>query len=242
MLRRWNSHVWDAKKKSGQGCYRFWDAIRTYGPDAFSHKVLEVCDSLEVANLAEECWIELLETCDPSKGFNISRGGGHRPGQANPWDRPEYREKQKALNTVASMQTAASRRANRDALNTPESKARRVAALKESHARPEVKEKISSNSRAGMTPEARGKISASVSSRKRSPELLARIAASVKESQSSDEHRASQAEKTRAAWQDPEFRARHSASNKSSDPEVRARIAASLRATLAKRKAAGSQV
>jgi len=96
MLFRWNQHVSNAKKKSGKGCHHFWNAIRKYGKDAFSHEVLEVCHTLDVANLAEECWIELLETRDPSKGFNLAKGGAHGAlphVRKNPWDDPEYRQK-----------------------------------------------------------------------------------------------------------------------------------------------------
>ena len=94
MLQRWNNHVLNAHKKAGRGCRHFWAAIRKYGKDAFSHEILEVCSSLEVANLAEECWIEFYDTRNPEKGFNLTRGGAHTPHSIkNPWDRPEYREK-----------------------------------------------------------------------------------------------------------------------------------------------------
>lgn len=92
MLQRWNNHVLNAKRKLGKGCRHFWNAIRKYGPEAFTHEVLEVCHNLEVANLAEECWIELFDTRNPEKGFNLIRGGGHTPHPVkNPWDRPDYR-------------------------------------------------------------------------------------------------------------------------------------------------------
>ena len=31
------------RKKTGKGCTHFWNAIRKYGKDAFTHEVLEVC-------------------------------------------------------------------------------------------------------------------------------------------------------------------------------------------------------
>ena len=97
MLFRWNQHLQNAKKKSGKGCHHFWNAIRKYGPEDFSHEVLEVCDSLEVANQAEEAWIEFYETRDPLKGFNLKRGGAHipHPIRKNPWNDPDYRKRQR---------------------------------------------------------------------------------------------------------------------------------------------------
>lgn len=72
----------------------FYNAIRTYGKDAFSHVVLMQLDSVEFANQWEEFWIDFLDTRNPERGFNLARGGQHVPHPVrNPWDRPEYREK-----------------------------------------------------------------------------------------------------------------------------------------------------
>jgi group I intron endonuclease len=72
--KRWKTHVSHAKNSKG-GRWHFPNAIRKYGKDAFSHRVLEVCDSLEKANLREEAWIELFESRDLRFGFNIAKGG-----------------------------------------------------------------------------------------------------------------------------------------------------------------------
>lgn len=94
MLQRWNAHVLDAKRTTGKGCLHFWNAIRKYGPQAFSHDVLEACDNVVDANFREAQWIGFLDTRNPEKGFNLMRGGGHTPHPIkNPWDRPEYRAK-----------------------------------------------------------------------------------------------------------------------------------------------------
>ena len=77
MMHRWFRHVYDTKH--GRTKTHFARAILKYGEEAFSHEVLEVCHSLEVANLAEECWIELFDTRNPEKGFNLARGGSHVP-------------------------------------------------------------------------------------------------------------------------------------------------------------------
>jgi len=89
MLARWNGHV-DLSKRSNGKHSHFAAAIKRYGPQAFSHEILEICNSLETANQAEEAWIEFYDTCDPMKGFNLVKSGGHQPhGKKNPWDRPE---------------------------------------------------------------------------------------------------------------------------------------------------------
>jgi len=94
MGRRWSQHVTQSRSSKG-GRWHFPNAIRKYGPEAFSHEVLEVCEDLDVANLAEECWIELLDTRNPEKGFNLAKGGAHipHPIRRNPWDDPGYRSK-----------------------------------------------------------------------------------------------------------------------------------------------------
>lgn len=95
MMHRWNRHVHSANwRRKGKGVSHFANAIRKYGEDAFSHEVLEICKDLEVANLAEACWIEFYETRNPKKGFNLMPGGGFQPHPvSNPWDRPEFRIK-----------------------------------------------------------------------------------------------------------------------------------------------------
>jgi group I intron endonuclease len=93
MMHRWNQHCAQAKR-SGDGRSYFQNAIRKYGKDAFSHEVLGKHETLEEANTAEQRWIEELDTRDPEKGFNLSKGGDShpsRPLRSNPWLRPEYR-------------------------------------------------------------------------------------------------------------------------------------------------------
>lgn len=94
MMKRWNQHI-SKSKSSKDGRWHFPNAIRKYGKDAFSHEILEIYDTLEAANLAEEKWINHFDTRDPEKGFNLAKGGEHKPHliRKNPWDDPEYREK-----------------------------------------------------------------------------------------------------------------------------------------------------
>jgi len=155
MMKRWNQHLRDSRLKVGKGCRHLWNAIRAYGKDAFSHEVLEICTNLEVANLAEKCWIELHDTRNSKKGFNLMRGGGHTPHpNRNPWDRPEYRVRSSAaskkkfenpafrMSQIQRLKALAddpkNRAAVKAALNLPESKAKRSDISKEIRSRPEV--------------------------------------------------------------------------------------------------------
>lgn len=93
MMKRWNRHVYDSKSKKGKGCVRFWNAIRKYGKDSFSHEVLETCKILEVANLAEESWISFFDSTNPEKGFNLMSSNNYSPHPVSyVWDRPGFRE------------------------------------------------------------------------------------------------------------------------------------------------------
>jgi len=135
---RWKTHCYVAKKSSG-GRWHFPNAIRKYGPEAFSHEVLEVCLTLELANLAEEKWISHFDTRNPEMGFNLAKGGSHafHPIRKNPWDDPEYRARQ--LPRLASLsKDPLVRAASKASLNTPEVKAKISAAVKESLKSPDV--------------------------------------------------------------------------------------------------------
>ena len=74
MERRWSQYVIQARNSKG-GRWHFPNAIRKYGAKAFLHEVLEICNTLEEANLAEEKWIEHFDTRNPRKGFNLAKGG-----------------------------------------------------------------------------------------------------------------------------------------------------------------------
>ena len=93
MERRWSQHVCQSRHTKN-GRWHFPNAIRKYGAAAFSHEVLEVCETLEEANTAEEIWVTHFDTMNPKKGFNLTKGGKHIPHtKKNPWDRPEFRAK-----------------------------------------------------------------------------------------------------------------------------------------------------
>ncbi|OPZ38227.1 MAG: GIY-YIG catalytic domain protein [Synergistetes bacterium ADurb.BinA166] len=152
---RWDQHVCQARRANVSRNH-WYNAIRKYGKDAFSHEVLEVCSDLEVANLAEECWVEFFDTRNPEKGFNLVKGGLHTPHPVkNPWDRPEFREKmvpvlQKMNDRTYSERSEVSR---------------------EVWSRPEVRKKISvAAARQFSSPESRAKISKIIRELPRGPE------------------------------------------------------------------------
>jgi group I intron endonuclease len=140
--KRWKTHVSHAKSSKG-GRWHFPNAIRKYGKDAFSHRILEICDSLEKANYREEAWIELFESRDLRFGFNLAKGGGSQPHpiRKNPWNDPEYRRKC-LPGLIARTNTLQARANNKAALNTPESRAKRAISSREVRLRPEVNAKI----------------------------------------------------------------------------------------------------
>lgn len=133
MMQRWNQHVLNANSRPKGRRSHLWGAIRKYGPQAFSHEVLEVCETLESANEAEAKWIDHFDSRNPEKGFNLMKGGKHIPHpKKNPWDRPEFRRKMEE--TVIPKFIAASM--------SPKT----ILAMKESFARPESKKKRSKSS------------------------------------------------------------------------------------------------
>ncbi len=129
--RRWAQHLSQCKAAPKRGWSHFANAIRLYGKDAFSHEVLEVCDTLEAANAAEERWIAHFDSTHPEKGFNLAKGGAHTPHPVSNHYRsdPEYLESQRL---------AAEAR-----WKDPEYQARTLAATQEAIRTPEVREKLS---------------------------------------------------------------------------------------------------
>jgi hypothetical protein len=163
MLQRWNRHIYSSNHvKAGKLINgHFPNAIRKYGKDAFSHEVLEICDSLEAANAAEEKWVDFHDSRNPVKGFNLARGGEHipHPIRKNPWSDLEFRKKSLIANKKL-WKDPAFRAKNFAALqttwNTPEYRAKRSAISKTLMSDPEIREKISAaqkGRKSSLTPE-----------------------------------------------------------------------------------------
>lgn len=223
MMQRWNQHVYDAVRKAGKGCAHFWNAIRLYGKDAFSHEVLTTCSSLEEANAYEAYFIDLFRTRDPEFGFNLEPGGKHEPHpiRKNPWDRPDFRAK--CSKNIAYCQTPEARARSKAALNTSESRTKRSAAAKAAMARPDVQQKRQAFQ---QDPAFRAKIGESLKKTLSTPDARARMSAASAAS-ATPEVRAKRGESIKRALANPEVRARVSAAARAalSDPEVQARMA-----------------
>jgi hypothetical protein len=166
MMRRWNQHVYSAiRRPKGKKSY-FWAAIRKFGKDAFSHEVLEVCETLEAANLAESKWINHFDSRNPEKGFNLAPGGTHIPHdvdntyRSDPeylesqrlsaeerWEDPDYRTKTLSA-TQAAITTPEVRQKLSDSIKelwqNPDYREKSISKLQEVSARPEVREKLRS--------------------------------------------------------------------------------------------------
>lgn len=69
VAQRWASH------KSQSVCVLLHRAIVKYGADAFSVEQIATADSKESLNALESHYIELFESTDRAKGFNLMRGG-----------------------------------------------------------------------------------------------------------------------------------------------------------------------
>ena len=214
--KRWKNHV-HAAKHSKNGRWHFPNAIRKYGPEAFSHEVLEICHDLEVANAAERRWISHYETTDPVKGFNLAKGGAHTP---HPVDRSYWDDPDRKARILA---------ATKAGLNTPESKAKRSAiskalmasptrqkiseAMKEQASTPEGRAQRIKSSHPGkvLSEEHRAKIKAS--SRNKEPEVRANISAGVQKAFADPKVKARIGKAVSAAYVDPAVKLKVSESN-----------------------------
>ena len=66
---RWKAHI--SKRGTLPG---FSKAIKKYGADAFTLRVLDTADTAEELNLKEQHWVRVLNTIAPA-GYNLNEGG-----------------------------------------------------------------------------------------------------------------------------------------------------------------------
>jgi group I intron endonuclease len=76
MKNRWRQHVREAASLKSRR--PFHAAIRKYGPEAFTHEVLDTAATEGAANTAELYWIARYGTVKPN-GYNLDSGGGRHP-------------------------------------------------------------------------------------------------------------------------------------------------------------------
>jgi group I intron endonuclease len=194
MVRRWRVHVRDAQKPSSG--WFFASAIRKYGPDSFAHEVLEICETLESANAAEDRWIVHFDTRNPDKGFNLRRGG--------------ERKRITQTQAVVRAKMGAGSKARWD---SPEGRAKVLAA----QSAPEARAKQSEAAKARWKdPEYRAKVLPGIIAQTHSSEAVAKAAAAKRKPWSQErrvqmtrpEVLAKLAAAARAQWQDPAARER----------------------------------
>lgn len=71
---RWANHKRDSIKKYKKRFYAFQNALNKYKIDNFIWNIIDVVDSIEEANEAEEFYIANLNTLAPN-GYNLNTGG-----------------------------------------------------------------------------------------------------------------------------------------------------------------------
>ena len=123
-------------------------AIAKYGPDAFTHEVLETCETLDAANESETRWISHYRSDDLAVGYNLDSGG--KSHNSNEVSRRKIGDAARAAWAALSPEQHAERVASMRHIVSPEESAKRRAwwAAKT----PEERSAIQTN---GTTPEER---------------------------------------------------------------------------------------
>jgi group I intron endonuclease len=70
---RWSAHKCEAN--ADRLHYPLYKALRKYGIENFQLSVVEIIETAEEANIAEQKWIQLLESRNPDMGYNLTAGG-----------------------------------------------------------------------------------------------------------------------------------------------------------------------
>lgn len=138
-IKRWKGHIKDVRRGNK---YLFINALRKYGPEAFTFQVIESFETESDAVDAEEWWIGYLRTTVRDYGFNVCKRGTCRAGFKHT---PEARELIRAA--------SASRK------HSPET----IVKMKHRHFSPEHRRRISQAiSGKVLPPETRTKVSYAV--------------------------------------------------------------------------------
>jgi group I intron endonuclease len=134
VLHRWKSHCSGGKKAVGIGA-----AIRDYGVDSFTFRVLEECDVSQL-NDQEVWWIQHYDCVEP-QGYNRNSGGG-APTFVSEKTREKMSEAGKGK-TLPEETKAKMSAAHKGKTHSEESKEKMSAALKGKITSDETKAKLS---------------------------------------------------------------------------------------------------
>lgn len=211
--KRWKNHIY-AAKSSKNGKWHFPNAIQKYGPEAFSHEILEVCDTLETAKLSEIKWIKFYNTRDPGKGFNSTKGGDYIPPtpkiqrteiSKRLWQDPEFRSKMLAATW-----------------NRPGYRQKVLESLKRTNATPESKENHSVASKTKwQDPNFRIRNAESYKTAYLNPINRNKRIETMKKTFATPESKSKRSKSSKLVWQNPELRAKDAERWK--DPVYRAK-------------------
>lgn len=77
---RWQGHC----KQARSNCdWRFHQAIRKHGENAFFGEILETCATSEELDVAEQKWVKYFNTYNYQFGYNMTQGGGGTVGKGH---------------------------------------------------------------------------------------------------------------------------------------------------------------
>ena len=82
---------WNRQGENYKGCTYFYSAIQKYGWNNFEHIIIEENISANEVDKKEEYYINLYDSRNPEKGYNIAKGGhqgGSVAGEKNPLNKP----------------------------------------------------------------------------------------------------------------------------------------------------------
>lgn len=173
---RWLSHIRSAGNGSRCHLHR---AIRKYGPDSFSIRVLECCRNVRELKAAEVQWITRLDTFGRG-GYNETKGGDGSYGLR--WKPGVKKQRSEAIRT---------------AMARPEYQ-RKMAAIR---ARPEYRRKSTASIRTAMArPEVKHKHAVAIRARWNRPEAKREFAAVIRVMWTRPGYRRKVAAGIRASW------------------------------------------
>lgn len=75
LSQRKSSHLHDAKKQKVKTY--FYNALSTYGLDAFEWEIIDAASSIEELDYMEKHWIRFYRSTNRNHGYNLDEGGGN---------------------------------------------------------------------------------------------------------------------------------------------------------------------
>lgn len=162
-------HFHAAKGENGQKYFYFQKAIAKHGREQFEWIILFKSGDDKELCLWEEYFIEQYNSCDPSKGYNLSYGG--ESGSPSEETREKLRETAKEVGTRPEVKKARSEIRNR-MLSTEEGRRKHAEAIRAACRKPEWQEKHKKVLEYVRSPEIREKINRKLRELSKNPEWI----------------------------------------------------------------------